>query len=707
MYTETNLYEDLLEISKSYFVKYSLLKDVVFDKLDKEQFTYIIDKSDEETDEIIEAIEKVQHKIKENGGKLDEDPVQEAMRLRKDGKFDEAYRKIIPSIKANKNDGKTSANFAWIMYDYLKSSENDIEQYQNKLKILNQYVSFDSLRQNDVNATLFLNSLLWSIIRVTKKKEEYSNIVFSQIMMFLNNSRTFMEKRYNVKKDPNMLSPIRTLIETFCDNLDNDNFFLLFDVIGVEWFDTNDYKPRSFNNKNGEVIKMLSLAETVWNSYAKKLIESEIDSDVTERINFLLPKLKNVINKFPEYEWLPYYRIKLLAKIDSKEVALLEATDFARRNGNFAWIWGIICDLVKEEDVFNSLCAGMLCNSRAEMKSGLQKKILPHLIEKEMYPEAKHVLDELTKTYKIKGWAISHETSTMKSNIWYTENTASNNLDALQPYASEAQKLLYKTMPYIDALITFINDNKGIISFIYESGKISKEGFFYADMLEEKIELELYSPVKIQMIPDKKHENLFRVYSIEKGDKVIEDKFVKNFSGIFTKVKDFGFINGESGEIYVNSALVEMNKLLPFCTVTGKVIKKWDKTKRRIVSQIVSIDKVVEATTDDVERVFCDEIEITDKGFGFIESCYVPETLIKSKCIKRYDRVEVKAKKTWNAKKGEWSWTAFEILSAGKEDLSDDWNNNIDEEGSDVKKIDFSDIDFTEFDDPLFFEELE
>ncbi len=707
MYTETNLYDDLVEISKSYFIKYALLKDVTFNKLSKEEFTYVIDRSDVEIDEIIEAIEKVQQKVKENGGKLDEDPVQEAMRLRKEGKIVEAYNKIMPSVKLNKNDEKTNINFAWIMYEFLKSSESDIEKYEKNLKVLNQYVSYDLLRRYGDNATVFFNSLLWSIIRVTRKEEEHSNVLFAQFMIFINDSPAFMEKRNNVQKDSKVPSPIRTLIELFCDNLNNCNLFLLFDVIGLEWFDSNDYKPRGFVNNNGDKINMAPFAEKILNNYAKKLIESDKDFTLQERINVLLPKLKSVISKFPEYEWLPYYRIKLLVKIDNKETALLEATDFARKKGNVAWIWGILCDLVKEEDVFNSLCAGILCNASAETKVGLQRKVLPYLIEKDMYGEAKYVLDELIKTYTIKDWVVSHEISEMKSSTWYIDNKTLHNLDALQPYASEAYKLIYKTMPYTDALITHINESKGIINFIYKFGRISKEGFFYADMTESKTNLEVYSPVKIQMTPDNKYENLFRVYSVEKGDKEIEDKFVKNFSGIFTKVKDFGFINGECGEIYINSSLVEKNNLVQFCTVTGRVLEKWDKSKRQIVSQVISIENVVEPNADDIEKVFCDEIEITDRGFGFIDSCFVPEPLISNNEIKKYDRVEAKARKSWNVKKGEWSWTAYEILSVGKEDSFGGLQNNIDKGDSNFAKIDYSDIDFGEFDDTVFFDELE
>src|SRR5699024_7420440 len=113
----------------------------------------------------------------------------------------------------------------------------------------------------------------------------------------------------------------------------------LFDTIGFDWFDTIDFKKTSFTNGKGEKIEVKPLAEYILNYHSKKILTLS-DSNLTEeRINKFIDIVKVQIEKNPGYEWIPYYKVKLLTKVNRKKEALTAMIDFARNKSNEYWIW--------------------------------------------------------------------------------------------------------------------------------------------------------------------------------------------------------------------------------------------------------------------------------------------------------------------------------------------------------------------------------
>ncbi|WP_439787708.1 hypothetical protein [Parvibacter caecicola] len=56
------------------------------------------------------------------------------------------------------------------------------------------------------------------------------------------------------------------------------------------------------------------------------------------------------------------------------------------------------------------------------------------------------------------------------------------------------------------------------------------------------------------------------------------------------------------------------------------------------------------------------EFERTRQSFGFVGDCFVPKSLVIAEKLSGYDRVTVMARKSWDKKKGHWSWTAIEVI---------------------------------------------
>jgi hypothetical protein len=676
MYTEKNFNDDLFQLTQPpYYVKFKLLKDYTYGQISQQEFAHqLAEKKDkDEINQVLNSVNKLLQMVQQNGGKFDEDPNAIARKLRKEGKLQDAFNKIVPYIQENQGDEDAEITFGWVMYDYLKRSENDLNTYCNNLKMLNDIAHFSFSSNNNEFVTTLLNSVLWSVRRVAMKGEMAANRVLIEFLRFVDGSAVFIEQRgEGYPLSDNDASPSRLLIKELRNRLHDNNYFLLMDMIGFCWFDNRDYMKTSFTDKDGKIVESRPLAETTLNYHAKKLIKSDEQFATQDRVNIFLPILTRAISSHPDYEWLPYYRIQLLMKIGDSEQAFSEVTEFARNKNRDFWVWDLISDLVDGDEKFNCLCAGLLCKTKAEMVVGLQKKAFPHLLERGSCPEAKLVLEKMIDTRTRNGWKVSPELLAEREQNWYKNCDRASTLNNLQPFAEEAKRILYQSMPFTDVFITYINEDKGAISFLYIVNSETREGFFYKDSIGKSYAWKVNASVRLKMISDKKHENLFSVFDVESGDNEFAKRFVKPFSGTFEKVKEFGFIRDVGIEVFVNPVLVKEHRLLPFSTVSGTVIKKRDKKKNCMAWFITSIDSVVEPVISDYEKEVTGEINIATKGFGFVDECYVPAELIKkSGYINDGDYVKAKAQKSWDKSKMHWSWKATEIISV--DDEYDSW----------------------------------
>lgn len=116
-------------------------------------------------------------------------------------KLQEAFQVILPYLKANQDNEDAVITFGWIMYDYLKISEGNMDRYSNNLRILNDHaaISFESCFFNesttDDSKKMLVNSILWSIRRVIMKGELFANKVFPELLRFCGHEAKFIENR--------------------------------------------------------------------------------------------------------------------------------------------------------------------------------------------------------------------------------------------------------------------------------------------------------------------------------------------------------------------------------------------------------------------------------------------------------------------------------------------------------------------------------
>ncbi|MYL45594.1 hypothetical protein GLV94_08035 [Virgibacillus halodenitrificans] len=602
MYTTKNYNDDLYRICTTYYVRFKLLQDYASHRINQSVFVQQLklnNKEDSEITEILTEFSKLFEKIRNNGGKLDPDPIEEAQKLREIGKRQEAFKAILPYLKANQDDEAAVITFGWIMYDYLKMSEGNMDRYNHNFRILNDNakISFDShsfnvFSTNDSKKKL-VDLILWSIRRVVMKGELYANKVLPQLLRFCGNEEKFIENRgFYVNNEP---SASRSLIKELQSKLNYTNYLTFMDIIGFNWFDKGDFQKANFTNDKGENIEVSPLAEVVLSFHAKKLISLDIAMATEQRINSFIDLLNSQIKNNPSFEWLPYYKAKLLMKVNRKGEALETVTSFARTKSRDFWVWDLISELVNDDEKFNCLCAGLLCKSKPDMIVGLQEKIIPILLRKEMFSNAKFELDELISTRMKKWGKISQQLEEWKNESWYIEAKSAGSRDFLKEYADKAEEILYRTLPFIDIFITYINKDKGVINFAYlGNSNLSniKEGYVYIDSIKEAHKWITNEALKVRMFADKKRTNLFKIYEIVPGDETFISNFIQTGIGYVDKqyTNPFAFVD----DVYISPKLIEEHKIQNYDKVEYTKKRRFNKKKSIwgwTVEKITSVEK--------------------------------------------------------------------------------------------------------------------
>ncbi|WP_037284671.1 DUF7017 domain-containing protein [Saccharibacillus sacchari] len=570
MYTEKDLQKDVYHICSTHYVKYKMLADYVYNRINRKDFIEELSeqKGDDEIDGILARLDEIVSRIRHNGGKLDPDPLKEANKLRKAGKLKEAYDLVFPLVESNSKDEDAVIGFGWVMHDFLKHTENDIEAYCVNLKIFNDYAYIDFHSGSEM-MTRLKNSFLWSIRRVVQRDESNANKVFELFINLCKDEETIFEQRRSFGKEQEK-DPARLLIEELIATLNARNYLRLTSWIGFDWFDRFDHQASTFENAQGETIENRPFAEKILSSHAKKLIALDSAVDKSE-IDRYISVLERNISKFPNYEWLPYHKIKLLLMSGRKEEALSDLTEFARRKSGEFWIWGLMSETVPREEEFRHLCKGLLCKAKPEMLVKLQEKIIPHLLELNLYENAKFELDAYIKIKESRGRPAPSSLSGLRKQEWYERTKAVSNRDGLKKYAEEAEAILYKNLPFETVFVTRINGDKGFAEFIHFPNRRStqvfsespasslKEGFFRMDSIKEAVEWKADRTYKLKMSEDSKRPNRYHVHAAALGDEESLADFIRNESGYVEKEdrNPFAFAN----DVFIPAALVDRHRL--------------------------------------------------------------------------------------------------------------------------------------------------
>ncbi len=489
--------------------------------------------------------------------------------LRKAGKIEEALELARQDLEKDPSNIWCKRAISWVYYEYLKKYST-ISEYDNFIYFLEK---LKLLELPEEDKMVFDNSA-FIFIKLFSAFAKKTDINYSKKI-----DKLFeLIKSFNFTKSSASYS---ILYKSFHKVNKNWDAYLDFaDWWGFDNFCEEDFKGEVFNERPQK-----SIVEQAYTAYSKKLLAGktiEVNGRIVknkideEKIRAFMPKLDAIIKKYPTYEYLLYYKAKmiLLLKDSNKDEILKKFLPFAKRRRNDFWVWSFIAELLSDnKDLeFVCYCKALSLGTQEDFLVGLHQKLAEILIEKKMYKEAKTEIENLIKIRKKNNWKIKNPIINWISQDWY-KNTKQeyDNKILYSKHLQKAEEVLFQNIEEELIAVDFVNKTKKKLNFIKDK---NKHGFFnYANFIDKP---NIGDLLKVRFIGNSK-ESYYKIATVKKVDANTESSAIRKFEGDIriNDDKTFGFVDN----IFINPVLVEKNKLKNKQKIKGTAILSYNKKK--------------------------------------------------------------------------------------------------------------------------------
>jgi hypothetical protein len=247
----------------------------------------------------------------------------EVKELRKNGRLDEALIMAQADLEADSSNVWNKRSISWVYYEFAKKNSH-IKGYDSFINYFDKIVTLE-LEESDArmlheNLAIQLGKLVYDIFKVKDFDSEKINTLFEKSKQLI----------IGKPSDANSF-----LIKAFLKgNKIWKNIDRVFSHFGFDSFQDKDYLSEEFNGK-----AILSTVEKYYNAYSKNLIDLSKDGFTSPGLpyNFMmefLPKLDAIIEKHPEYQFLPYFKAKMLIFLNRRDEVLEAFLPFAKQKKN-------------------------------------------------------------------------------------------------------------------------------------------------------------------------------------------------------------------------------------------------------------------------------------------------------------------------------------------------------------------------------------
>ena len=487
----------------------------------------------------------------------------EVKELRTNGKLEEALSMAQVDLEADPLNIWNLRSISWVYYEYTKSNSSvqNYEQiifYTEKIIALN-FEGDDAIMLHE-NVALQIGKMVFALCREREIDFNKINYLFE------------LSKKLIIGKPSNANS---FLIKAFLKSGKTwTRIFDFVDYYGFDNFQETDFKAEEFEGK-----AISSTVEKYYNAYSKKLIDTSKDmncdmEDLRKRVNTFLPILDVQITKNPSFQFLPYFKAKMLISLNRKDEVLEAFLPFAKKKKSEFWVWEVLAETFEKTDdnFFACLCKALSIKSPQEYLIGIRKDFANLLISKGLYPEAKCELVKIIEIRNSQGWKIPNDIVSITNQPWFSETIANlSNSDLYNKYIPKAEELLFHSVEEEIVVIEFVNQDKQMLNFVKDK---SKHGFFSYKGLIQKPKIGEVIKVRFN---GEGSDGFYKVLTLKLVNEDINTDAIKSFDGNI-RIKDgseFGFVN----DIFIEPKLVKQHNFSNNQVVNGKALLSFNKKK--------------------------------------------------------------------------------------------------------------------------------
>jgi len=497
--------------------------------------------------------------------------------LRKTGKLEEALEMANQSLEADPGNIWNKRAAAWVYYEFLKKN--------------NAPLSFESFKENLMKIQdlglpeddkMVFDSCAWKIGSLVFTLQKENPVNYGKI-----NDLFDIIKGFHFSKPSEAYSFI---YKAFHKGYQNWSRYVEF----ADWWDLDKLRPEDFLKDEVGDQKILSIAEQAYIAYSKKLLEGEaVDvfghnrSLDQEKIQSFLPKLDSIIETYPQFNYLPYYKGKLLIALGSTEKALSALLPFARQNRNNFWIWSLLAESFpnNSEEALACYCKALSIKSPSKFLVNVRQEIIPLLLGNGFKEEAFIELHTVVNDYVSNGWKVPLKLLNLQTQEWYlnTEVTKKNNREFYLKYAPIAEDLIFGDISESTIVIDHIKSKTGVANFVKDDSTFGN--FRYTDLISN---LKIGDLLKVKFYGQPKR-NKFKVVSAKRISTKTDTDLVKEFFDELHVIEEPGF--GFAAGVFIPPFLINGNFLKTGDIVSGKAIRSYNRSKKELGWKAVSIKK--------------------------------------------------------------------------------------------------------------------
>lgn len=504
--------------------------------------------------------------------------IRELIDLCKAGKLDEALQIAKQDLETDPNNIWNKRAIAWVYYYHLKKYVQP-ESYdlfkENLIKIKELQLPEDEKMVFD-NCSWQIGSMVFGIQQA--EPVDYSKI----------------NELFEIVRDFHFTKPSDAysfIYKAFHKGYQNWSNYLIF----ADWWNfdslrSEDYLKEEFNGR-----KTMSIAEQAYIAYSKKLLEGEpldpfgqqrvVDK---EKIELFLPKLDAIIEKYPDYQYPPYFKSKLLLALGNDDNALSAFLPFAKQKKNDFWVWQVLAEIyAKDNEIqFSCYCKALSLRTPEDFLVKLRQTFAKVLIEKRMFDEAKTEIQKVISTKERNNQKVPYQIMQWTEQEWYKSATAKNDNKVLYlTHVNQAEEILFQDIPEELIVVEFVNENRSMLNFVKNK---QKYGFFkYSGILSKP---KIGDLLKVRFYSEGQ-DGFYKILTVKKVDSNTNSDAIKDFKGTLKLVspQNFGFVE----DVFIDSKIVEIHKLTNGQTVNGRAILSFNKKKNEWGWKALAIDSIV------------------------------------------------------------------------------------------------------------------
>jgi hypothetical protein len=287
-----------------------------------------------------------------------------------------------------------------------------------------------------------------------------------------------------------------------------------------------------------------------------------------------MPKLEVIIEKYPGYQYPPYFKAKLLLALGDSENILSVFIPFAKQKRNDFWVWDLMAEIFSEdkEMSFACYCKALSLRTPEDFLVKLHLKFASLLVEKQMYQEAKTEIEKLVAVRTKHDWKLPNQVNQWIEQDWYKNTKSkSDNKDLYSKHLKKAEEILFQDIPEEIVAVEFVNENKSMLNFVKDK---SKHGFFNYSILVDKPKVGDVLKVRFK---EEGQSNFYKILTAKKEEANTESPALRDFYGILKIINPQGF--GFVENVFIEPILIDQNKLEDKKEIKGKAILSYNKKK--------------------------------------------------------------------------------------------------------------------------------